>query len=54
MRRRLHPAWTALRRGHTIAPTAVCAYIRRCPSVSLGDFLGALSVLLAKGALRFL
>ena len=39
---------------HRQVPDLFEAYIRRCPPVSLPDFLGALSVLLAKGALRFL
>ena len=39
---------------HRQVPDLFEAYIRRCPPVSLADFLGALSVLLAKGALRFL
>ena len=36
---------------HEQVPDLFEAYIRRCPPVSLPDFLGALSVLLAKGAL---
>ena len=39
---------------HRQVPDLFEAYIRRCPPVSLPDFLGALSVLLAKGALRVL
>ena len=39
---------------HRQVPDLFEAYIRRCPPVSLPDFLGALSVLLAKGALRAL
>ena len=39
---------------HRQVPDLFEAYIRRCPPVSLPDFLGALSVLLAKGALRSL
>tara|TARA_B100000315_G_C14430975_1_gene520111 strand:+ start:55 stop:720 length:666 start_codon:yes stop_codon:yes gene_type:complete len=37
---------------HRQVPDLFEAYTRRCAAVSLPDFLGALSVLLAKGALR--
>ena len=37
---------------HRQVPDLYDAYNRQCPPVSLPDFLGALSVLLAKGALR--
>jgi len=37
---------------HRQVPDLYEAYNRRCAPVSLPDFLGALSVLLAKGALR--
>ena len=37
---------------HRQVPDLYEAYNRQCAPVSLPDFLGALSVLLAKGALR--